>query len=281
MKIRLGNELVLIFHLTIFLVLIITLFPSSILRIILGLPFVLFLPGYTLMASLFTRKSTIGNIERVVLSFVMSLVVVTLIGLLLNFTPWGIRLYPIIVSITVFIVVTSVIAWFRRNRLDDTDRYGVSFNIALRPHGSQSTLDKVVYIALVMVIVCAVIAIGYAIAVPRHGENYTEFYILESVDGTTGYPGTLEVHEEGAVMIGIVNHEQHTVTYRVEVMIDDVKNNEIDPIVLDDEAKWENEVTFIPQVAGKNQKVEFLLYKGGQLEPYIETLHLWIDVEPQ
>jgi len=54
MKIKLGNELILIFHLTIFLVLIITLFPSSILRIILGLPFVLFLPGYTLMASLFT-----------------------------------------------------------------------------------------------------------------------------------------------------------------------------------------------------------------------------------
>jgi len=281
MKLKLGNELILIFHLTIFLVLIITLFPSSILRIILGLPFVLFLPGYTLMASLFTKKSSLGNIERVVLSFVMSLVVVTLIGLLLNFTPWGIRLYPIIVSITIFIIITSVIAWFRRYRLDDADRYSVSLNIGLRLRGSQSTLDKVIYIALVAVIVCAVIAIGYAIAVPRHGENYTEFYILESVDGTIGYPGTLEVSEEGKVVIGIVNHEQHTVTYRLEVTINNVKNNEIDPIVLEDEGKWENEVTFVPQVAGKNQKVEFLLYKGGQVEPYIETLHLWINVEPQ
>jgi len=211
----------------------------------------------------------------------MSLVVVTLIGLLLNFTPWGIRLYPIIVSITIFIIITSVIAWFRRYRLDDADRYSVSLNIGLRLRGSQSTLDKVVYIALVAVIVCAVIAIGYAIAVPKHGENYTEFYILESVDGTIGYPGTLEVGEEGKVMIGMVNHEQHTVTYRVDVTINNVKNNEVGPIFLEDEAKWEDEVTFIPQVAGENQKVEFLLYKGGQVEPYIETLHLWINVEPQ
>ncbi len=68
------------------LVAIIILFPSNILRIILGLPFLLFFPGYTLVAALFTRKEGMGSIERVALSFGLSIAVVPLIGLILNYT---------------------------------------------------------------------------------------------------------------------------------------------------------------------------------------------------
>ena len=44
------------------------------------------------------------------------------------------------------------------------------------------------------------------------------------------------------------------------------------------EEKWEQEVSFIPQVAGYDQKVEFLLYRNEEIEPYL-TLHLFIDVK--
>ena len=50
------------------------------------------------------------------------------------------------------------------------------------------------------------------------------------------------------------------------------------PIVLADKAKWEQEVSFSPSKTGDNQKVEFLLYKGGELAPSQE-LHLWIEVK--
>jgi len=59
-------------------------FSSGALRIALGLVFVLFSPGYTLIAALFPRKSDIGGIERVALSFGLSIAVVPLIGLALR-----------------------------------------------------------------------------------------------------------------------------------------------------------------------------------------------------
>lgn len=89
MTIRVKDELIPLNLLVIVLVAIIILFPSNVLRIILGLPFLLFFPGYTLVAALFTRKEGMGSIERVVLSFGLSIAVVPLVGLILNYTALG------------------------------------------------------------------------------------------------------------------------------------------------------------------------------------------------
>ncbi len=35
----------------------------------------------------------------------------------------------------------------------------------------------------------------------------------------------------------------------------------------------------MPEVAGENQKVEFLLYKDAETEPCLEPLRLWVDVK--
>jgi uncharacterized membrane protein len=47
---------------------------------------------------------------------------------------------------------------------------------------------------------------------------------------------------------------------------------------LQHEEKWEQSVEFVPTIAGENQKVEFLLFKGDGAEPYRE-LHLFINIE--
>lgn len=93
------------------------------------------------------------------------------------------------------------------------------------------------------------------------------------------YPKELKVGEEGRVIIGIINHEQETVSYRVKVRIEGVRNNEVEPIMLGDEQKWEEIVSFTADRVGDNQKVEFLLYKNGETEPYLKPLHLWINVK--
>jgi len=48
--------------------------------------------------------------------------------------------------------------------------------------------------------------------------------------------------------------------------------------VLEHDEKWEGEISFVPTVAGDNQKAEFLLYKNGEREPYLK-LHLWVNVK--
>ncbi len=80
-------------------------------------------------------------------------------------------------------------------------------------------------------------------------------------------------------MIGIINHEHEAVNYQVEVRIDGVRNNEVGAIVLEHDERREGWISFVPQVAGEKQNVEFLLYKNGEAEPCLEPLRLWVDVK--
>jgi uncharacterized membrane protein len=283
---RRDSDLWLIDIVTILLIVIIAFSPSTVARIILGLPFVLFFPGYTLIAALFHKRGSLGGVERVALSFGLSIAVVPLIGLILNYTPWGIRLYPILISLAVFILVTSGVAWYRRGKLVPEERFTVLFNIKLPSWWGQSMPDKVLSMVLAVAIVGAIGTLGYVVATPKVGEKFTEFYILGPEGNAANYTTELKLGEEGRVILGIVNHEQERASYKVEVWIDGEKaklriegedEDEI-KIELEHEGKWEEEVGYVPQKAGENQKVEFVLYKNG--EPYFtEPLHLWIDVE--
>jgi len=286
MKARQDGDLWLIGVVTILLIVVITAFPSTVARIILGLPFLLFFPGYTLLAALFPKRGSLGEVERVALSFGLSIAVVPLIGLILNYTPWGIRLYPILISLAVFILAALAVAWYRRGKLAPEEVFRVPFNIRLPYWRGQSMADKVLSVVLVVAISGAIGTLGYAVATPRVGERFTEFYILGPEGEAANYTTELKVGEEGRVILGIVNHEQEEASYTVEVWIDGekaklrVEGEDKDEISvgLENEEKWEKEVGFVPQTAGKNQTVEFVLYKDA--EPYFEEpLHLWIDVE--
>ncbi|MCL0091663.1 DUF1616 domain-containing protein [Dehalococcoidales bacterium] len=276
MGIKIRNELLPLNLLVLLLIAAILFFPYDALRIAIGIPFVLFFPGYTLLAALFPRRDEISIIERLALSFGLSLAVVPLIGLILNYTPWGIRLESILWSIASFIFIMSAIAWFRRKRLPSEERFGIEFQLAL-PGWGGGAWDKVLSITLVIAILGALGMLGYVIATPKVGEKFTEFYILGLEGKAVDYPRELRVGEEGRVIVGIINNEHRIVNYRVEVRINGVRNSEIGPVVLEHDKKWEGEVSFTPEVAGKEQKVEFLLFKDEKAEPYLK-LHLWIDV---
>jgi len=99
-------------------------------RIILGLPLVLFLPGYTLIATLFPRKDDLDGIERVALSFGLSIAISPLLGLALNYTPFGIRLTPILTVLSVFTISLAIGAYVRRSRIPEGCRFVVDFGFA-------------------------------------------------------------------------------------------------------------------------------------------------------
>ena len=271
MKVRLQDELLLINILAILLIVVIIFFPSNVLRIILGLPLMLFFPGYTLIAALFPKKSSLDGIERLALSFGLSIAVVPLTGLVLNYTPWGIRLYPILISLTIFLIITSVIPWYWRHKLAEAERFAISFNLSLPLWRGQNTADKVLSIVLIAAILGAIGTVGYVIATPKIGEKFTEFYVLGLEGKAMDYPREMAVGEEPRVIVGIVNREHETVSYQVEMKMDGVKNNRVELLVLGQDEKWEKEVSFTPNRIGDKQQVEFLLYRRGQTEVYQET----------
>ncbi|GBC72899.1 hypothetical protein HRbin04_00294 [archaeon HR04] len=86
--------------------------PWSIVRIVVGGAFVLFIPGYALVQLLFPSRE-MDVIERVALSIGLSLAVVPLTGFLLNYSPWGIRLDPIVASVSALSIILAFASVYR------------------------------------------------------------------------------------------------------------------------------------------------------------------------
>jgi uncharacterized membrane protein len=277
LRVKLGTGLLLTNLLSLVLVVVILVWPSNAARIVLGIPFVLFLPGYALMAALFPGREGLSGLQRVALSFGISIAVVPLIGFVLNYTPWGIRLIPSLLSIVSFIVLASVIAWLRQKRLSGEEQLNIGFQLEL-PRWGESWWDRGLYVAIIVVVVGALAALGYAVAKPKIGERFTEFYILGPSGEAKGYPGEIRIGEEAEIIAVVVNREHETVSYRLEVKLDGVNQQEVEGIVLEHEQEWEETVNFTSGEAGDDQKVEFFLYKNSETEPTSSPLHLWIDV---
>lgn len=83
-------------------------------RYVLGGVFVLFLPGFMLISALYPRSGELDGLERAALSIGLSLAIVPLIGLLLNYTPWGIRIEPIMISMTALAEALAAVCVVRR-----------------------------------------------------------------------------------------------------------------------------------------------------------------------
>ena len=81
-------------------------YPSVLVRYLLGSVFIMFLPGYSVLRSLFPERmrvsgegSEVENAERIVLAIVMSMALVPMVGLLLNYTPFGLSTSSITMSV--------------------------------------------------------------------------------------------------------------------------------------------------------------------------------------
>jgi len=109
-------------------------FPIVYVRYILGSIFVLFLPGYCFIKALFPTKE-LDNIERVALSFGMSLALVPVIGLLLNYTPWGIGTTPIVLSLlAVTITFATTAIWREYQAINEASQLSTNSNSILPGH---------------------------------------------------------------------------------------------------------------------------------------------------
>ena len=102
-----------------------TAYPIAYVRNVLGTIFVLWLPGYSFMKALFpkeptipTRTKEINNVERAALSIVISMAMVPIAGLLLNYSPWGIRVTPITLSLLAITVTFATAAVIREHQVN-------------------------------------------------------------------------------------------------------------------------------------------------------------------
>ncbi len=277
---------------------------ETILRNVLGLPLVLFLPGYALIAALFPAKSDLDGIERTALSFGLSIAIVPLIGLVLNYTPFGIRLLPVLVCLSIFIFIMCWLAYIRRASLPETEAFEISFSAAALSlkneileksfsaaalslkneilEKSESKLDRALTVFLILSILLSVATLGYIIVTPKEGEHFTEFYLLGPQGKADNYTTNYTLGQSGTVIVGIVNHEYMPVNYTMEVKLENQSLSlpeNLQKITLAHNETWEEPVTLTPPFEGQDMKLEFLLFNETDKTTPYRNLHLWINVD--
>ncbi len=280
---------------------------QSVLRVVFALPAILFIPGYMLISALFPRREDLDGIERVALSFGLSIAVVPLVGLALNYTPWGIRLEPVVASLIALTLILTLVGAIRRAALNPKERFTVPFRSgiqevrsALAPSG-RSRFDRVLNIALLLSVMVAVGATVYVITVPKEGEHFTEFYILGSQGKAADYPRDVQTGISYPLIIGVGNHEYRNITYTIEVdllnMTFDTATNtstvnamvrqDTFPLVISHNSTLEIPWNFTCSRTGFN-RVEFLLFNEtvpadsvwgmDRINASYRDLHLWVTV---
>lgn len=259
----------------------VTFFGPELLRTILGAIFILFAPGYTFISAIFPRRGDLGGVDRIALGVGLSIAIATILGFLLNYTPWRLGLHPILIFVLGFVIIMAAIAWRQRRNLPPAERVSPGFGLwkpSAQLWAGRSRGWKTTAILLTLAVVGITGTLAYAIAAPKPAEKFTEFYILGASGKVADYPTKLSVGQEGKVTLGIVNRETESVSYQIKVNINGEEKNRLEPIVLADGEKWEGAVSFVPDRAGSSTRVEFLLYRDGGAEPYAKPLYLWVDV---
>jgi uncharacterized membrane protein len=254
---------------------------ETIFRTILGIPMVLFLPGYALIAALFPKKGDLDGIERIALCFGLSIAVVPLLGLLLNFS-FGIRLIPIIVTLCIYTTILIFAAAYRRDKLPPDERFTVPFHrfyeiIEEEFNTPKSRTDRILTVILIFSIALAIGMLYFVITTPKIGERFTEFYILGPEGKAENYPTILRNNSPSVILVGVVNHEYVNVNYTVRIALDKEILTDTWFTSVHNQT-WEKNLTFVPDKEGTDMKLEFLLYKEDNFTAPYRDLHLWVNV---
>lgn len=261
-------------------------FSDSIFRAALAFPVTLFAPGYAMVAAMFPRKKEMGNIARMTMSVALSIIIVPLIGMALNYTPLGVRLDPILVCVTVFTIACSLVAMRSRFKVPEDELHFPELLNTARAllWGDKGSVDKAFGIAIVVALLLSAGTISYLVLVPGQGDQYTEFYLLGPEHITSGYPSDFLPGSQQPVIICIANHEKREMTYDIHVQLKDNNTTTLlstEHVVLGDNQTWEKTAQIKPDRMGSRMKLDFLLFADGNMAVPYQECRLWINVTDQ
>jgi uncharacterized membrane protein len=252
-------------------------------RLIFGLIYVLYAPGYCLTAALFPHQNELGGIERTGLSIGLSIAIVPVLAVLLS-NPWGLSQWSFLLGEAGVIGLGMSVTLWRRTHLTIVQAYKPQFSWDPRTWWrTLSQLEKGIYLLLIGMLSIVVFSATWLFLIPSPDQFMTEFYILGQNHQPQDYPRQGVLGEELSLTMGIMNREQKAHRYRVEVWA-------VDPWQDKRELLTETELGVLPPNitqqrpllwsmpwAGDDQKAEFLLFIDNDSQPY-RQLELWLNV---
>lgn len=246
------------------------------LRLPFGLLAVLLLPGYSLIALLFPRPGDLNVAERLALSIGFSLAVITILALGLHYSPAGVRFGPLVLAITLWTLLATAGASWRREQLPPRERYAVAV-----PRLPPRTLGRTTWLLLIVVIGAPLLAgVMLASVLSTPPPPLTEFYVLGPEGLGENYPRTAQAGTPLTLTVGVSNAEGTPASYEIVVADGARPLARVGQIRLAPGQRWEGPVTFTVPAIGNDQQVSFQLFKDGRTDSY-RQLRLWLDVPAQ
>ena len=168
---------------------------ETIVKSILGLLLIVFIPGYVVIAFLFPRKSDLSTIERLALTVILSMTITVLTGMVLNYTPWGIHVITILTPLVVITLVLCVATFWRRSRIPYEEHLRLDLGNFFRrmklSFFQESKTGKILSVIVAISIVLALSSTAYVIVMPKQNESYSQFYILGPDGKINNFPTTM------------------------------------------------------------------------------------------
>ncbi len=249
-------------------------------------------PGYLAVAALLPRKEDIDWVMRGALTMGLSLALVAFTGIILDFTPWGITLDSMTISLLALSIVLGIAAYLERMAVDPALRLGGSLVVRRGRWQRYSRFEKGLAVLLVLVLIAAVVLLISSASTPPATEGFTELYLLGPSGTFTGYPVQLNATQPGTVDVVVANHEGAPVNYTLQVeilqlaVVYNTTSGQNETIVanrtpagsvsttIPDGGTWTHPWTFSFPVKGE-WALQFDLYRAGNLTtPYRATRFL-------
>jgi uncharacterized membrane protein len=272
--------------------------PAAPLRVLLTLPALFFLPGYSLTAAAFPRIAPerrgsdgpslldrvkqpaegLDHVERAALGFGLSFALLPIVGLFVAATPGPVTATGTIVALTVVTALFSVVAAVRRWRLDPEERYVLPFDAWRRATTSVtdgSRVDAALSVVLALAVLAAMGAGALAIAAPQDGSSFTNYAIGTINDSgefiANDYPADWAPGESESIAFQVANYEDERVNYTAVVQMQRIGEDgqvvelaEIDRFneSLASGRTWTEQHSAQPPLRGDRLQVVYLFYKG-------------------
>ena len=256
-------------------------------RTVFGLPLVLFIPGYALVSALFPSNEGLDGIERIALGFGLSLALIPLIALGIEYSPWKLELIPIVTGLMACTVLFSAVAVLRRAHVSEEEKFVAAIpKPDIPPPSSWSGTTKVAMIIMAVSLILFAGSGAVLIAERLQGEPMTEFALYNSDGKPEFYPRNFSPDQPQTLQLEIDNHEGKSVTYRIDVMADTVKVGSVSAVTVPSGGTWKEPIkVYLPATVtqpdpGQPIPLLFNLYrtdKTNETDPY-RSLRLFINV---
>ena len=279
-----------------------TLLEPGLLRSLVTLPLLLFLPGYAFSIALFPASGNpvrddlgpgvrtpiraglpVGH--RLAVAFGTSLAIVPVLGIALWWLLGTIEAPVVLAGLSTLILSLTTVGVVRRRNVPAGHRPGLGPSgwasdpraLLRLPRGSGEVLRLAVVVGLVL----AVGSLGFAVLAPLDGSSYTSVALLTPSNESdelvaAGYPTELNLSSEDELVFAVENNEGEVEAYSVVVALQQVSGGDVVASELLSTSTgqvapgdtWEvshqpaSLVTPDAAVGGQDVRLTYLLYRG-------------------